>query len=111
MKRSSILNENFIVTSNFAKAVLLKFLQENRCVEAFVNSYNFQRGTSFTCDQILRRCIKTAMLEWDGYLDCVFNFSSISFAWCKCEHIRKVSFWAQINIKWQRLVDRIIISD
>lgn len=111
MTRDSILNKNFIITSKFAKAILLKFLQENRCVEDFVNSYNFQHNSSFSCDQIIRRCIEVVVCEWDGYLDCVFNYSGISFSWCECEHIKNRDFWVKINAKWQPLVESIIISD
>ena len=110
MTRDSILNKNFIVSSKFAKAILLKFLQENRCVEDFVNSYNFQHNSSFSCDQVIRRCIDAAMFDWNGYLDAIFNYSEISFSWCNCEHIKSRDFWSKINDKWLKLVNNIIVS-
>lgn len=111
MTRDSILSENSVVSRKFAKAILLRFLQENRCVEEFVNSYNFQHNTSFNCDQVVRRCINVVMCEWDGYLDSIFNFGRISFSWFECEHIKSSDFWAQINAKWKALVEDIMISD
>ena len=94
------------ISKKQAKAILVKFLFENRCVEDFVKSCNFKHNNSFqlSAQETIEFCINRLMVD-NKYLDEIFDWGSISFTWAECTHIKSREYWRSINCKWKGLID------